>query len=55
MGQQLDKPFNINIACCNSYDEEKDNVDADVSCDEEDSPNTPTQQRGDDDDDELKQ
>jgi len=53
MGQQLDKPFNINIACCNSYDEE-DNVDADVSCDEEDSPNTPTQQRG-DDDDELKQ
>lgn len=55
MGQQLDKPFNINIACCNSYDEEidKDNVDADVSCDEEDSPNTPTQQR--DDDDELKQ
>jgi hypothetical protein len=51
MGQQLDKPFNINIACCNSYDEE-DNVDADVSCDEEDSP---TQQRGDDDDDELKQ
>lgn len=54
MGQQLDKPFNINIACCNSYDEE-DNVDADVSCDEEvdSSPPPPPNQR--DDDDELKQ
>ena len=36
MGQQLDKPFNVHIACCNSYnldDEDgEDNVDgADVN------------------------
>ena len=31
MGQQLDKPFNVHIACCNSYntdDNGEDNVDA---------------------------
>ena len=31
MGQTLDKPFNVHIACCNSYntdDNGEDNVDA---------------------------